>query len=205
MLRNSTVYGGLRPNYWPWNTFLLLFAVIFFIMFFPFLVVDLYYAYRDNTCVDVKPPPGTNIQISLSAWLQVDGYMILAFIIIFFIIAGIAYNNPEWPCVYGNWEGFHVFFIIWRMTWLIVGAVMFWKGYAPNNTCSARVGRYMYAMLIIGFVFLFVELILAFAYPRPVLYPVAVPVGTGMPQSALVRPSMMANSTPMYRPGGILY
>ena len=35
----------------------------------------------------------------------------------------------------------------------------------------------MWANLIIGFVWLFVELILAFAYPRPVPYPVSVPVG----------------------------
>ena len=190
------MYGGVRPNYWPWNTYLTWYAVIFFIMFFPFLVVDLYYAYRDNTCVDVKPPPGTRIQISLSAWLQVDGYMILAFIIIFFIIGGIAWNYPELQCVYGNWEGFHILFILWRLTWLIVGSVMFWKGYAPNNTCSARVGRYMYAMLIIGYVFLFVELILAFAYPRPIPYPVAVPVGGVATPGPIV--------SPYYRPASAI-
>ena len=100
----------------------------------------------------------------------------LAFIIIFFILGMIAWCSPELVCTYGWWEGLHVFYIIWRMTWLIVLAVMFWHGYSPHNTCRKAVGRYTWALLIIGFVWLFLELALAFLYPRPIPYPVAVPV-----------------------------
>ena len=181
MLAGSTVYGGyggVRPNYYPWNTFLFWFAICFFIMFFPFLVCDLYYAYHDLSCVRYRPPPySRGVHMSLRQWLQVDGYIILGFIIIFLILGIIAWCSPELACVYGWWEGLHVFFIIWRMTWLIVGSVIFWKGLNSHGLCHRSVGRYMWANLIIGYIWLFVELILAFAYPRPVPYPVSVPVG----------------------------
>jgi hypothetical protein len=94
MLSGSTVYGGVRPNYAPWNTFLLWFAICFFIMFFPFLVCDLYYAYRDTSCVGTSPLPASSIKMTLKQWLQVDGYIILGFIIIFLILGLIACCSP---------------------------------------------------------------------------------------------------------------
>ena len=192
MLAGSTVYGGVRPNYYPWNTFLFWYAIIYFIIFFPFLVVDLYYAYHDNTCVWVKPPPNTSIHIALAQWLQADGYIILGFIIIFLLLGIFAWVWPEIVCWYGWWEGLHVFFIIWRLTWLIVGSVMFWHGYNPSGICAGRVRGYMWAMLIIGYVWLFVELFLAFGYPRPVPYPVATPVAAPISTGVI--------TTPYYRP-----
>ena len=177
MLARSTVYGAVPASYYPWNSFLFWYALIFFIIFFPFLVCNLYYAYQDPSCVDFRPPPNANdIKMSLAQWLQVDAYIMLGFIVFFFIIGIIAWTSPHLICCYGFWEGLHVFYIIWRMTWLIVGAVIFWKGLNPTGFCDTRVRRYMFAMLIIGFIWLFVELFLAFGYPRPVRYPVAVPV-----------------------------
>lgn len=195
MLGRSTVYGGIRPNYWPWNTFLFWYAVCFFILFFPFLVVNLYYAYRDNTCVDLRPVPNTSIHMSLAQWLQADAYILLGFIVIFFILGGIAWAVPELICTYGWWEGLHVFYIIWRMTWLIVGSVIFWKG-LNNGVCAGRVRGYMWAMLIIGYVFLFVELFLAFGYPRPVPYPISAPVAPI--STGVITPS------PLYRPASAI-
>jgi hypothetical protein len=177
MLGASTVYGGPGINYSPWNQFLLWYAICFFIMFFPFLVCDLYYAYRgaERVCVTMDPP-GSAINMTLKQWFQVDGYIILGFIIIFLILGIIACCSPQLACVYGWWEGLHVFFILWRLTWLIVGSVLFWAGLNPHTPCGAA-GKFMWANLIIGYVWLFVELVLAFAYPRPVPYPVSVPVG----------------------------
>jgi hypothetical protein len=65
----------------------------------------------------------------------------------------------------------------------------------------------MWANLIIGYIWLFVELILAFAYPRPVPYPMAVPAATGLGTGAIVNPAIsgLATTTPMFRPGGIVY
>jgi hypothetical protein len=204
MLAGSTVYGGyggVRPNYYPWNTFLFWYAICFFIMFFPFLVCDLYYAYHDVTCAPTKPLPASSINMSLKQWLQVDGYIILGFIIIFLILGLIAWCSPELVCTYGWWEGLHVFFIIWRLTWLIVGAVIFWKGLNSVGACGRAIGRYMWANLIIGFIWLFVELILAFAYPRPVPYPVSVPVGA--PVISTPAPIVSAPA-PYFRPSSAI-
>jgi hypothetical protein len=149
-------------------------------MFFPFLVCDLYYAYQGTQpCVSIDPP-GSAIDMTLKQWFQVDGYIILGFIIIFLVLGIIACCYPQLSCVYGWWEGLHVFFIIWRLTWLIIGSVLFWAGINPYTACRST-GKYMWANLIIGYVWLFVELILAFAYPRPVPYPVSVPVAGPTP------------------------
>jgi hypothetical protein len=61
------------------------------------------------------------------------------------------------------------------MTWLIVGSVIFWKGL--RGVCQGATRKYLWANLIIGYVWLIAELFLAFAYPRPVPYPVSMPVG----------------------------
>lgn len=196
MLAGSTVYGGVRPNYFPWNSFLLWYAVCFFILFFPFFVVDLTYAYEDNTCVGIRPIPNTNIHMSLRQWLQVDAYIMLAFILAFLLIGVLAYVFPEIVCHYGWWEGLHVFYIIFRLTWLIVGSVMFWRG-LNNGNCAGRIRGYMWAMLIIGYIWLFVELFLAFGYPRPVLTPVSTPVVTPI-STAAITPS------PLYRPSSAI-
>lgn len=164
---SSIAYSGL---FW--------YAVCFFVIFFPFLVCDLYYAYRDTSCVYIRStsfgflPFG--IRFSLRVWLQVDGYLILAFILIFLIIGALAWGIPGVQCFYGVWEWTHIFFIIWRTTWLIVGSVIFWKNINPTGACQRNVKHYMFAVLIIGYVWLCVEIFLAFGYPRAIPLPVPV-------------------------------
>lgn len=196
MLGTNTIYGGVRPSFWPWNTFLFWYAICFFILFFPFLVCNLYYAYHDNTCVDIKPVPNTDINMSLAQWLQVDAYILLGFIVFFLLIGITAWAAPEMGCVYGLWEILHSFYALWRMVWLIIGAIIFWKG-VNNGICAGRVRGYMWAMLIIGFVFLFVQLFFAFGYPRPIPYPVGAPVVAPI-STGVITPS------PMYRPASAI-
>lgn len=155
MIGTGNVYGTVSPNYYPWNTFLFWYSICFWIMFLPFLVADLYYAYRDTSCVFLNTTAG-NIDLNLRTWLQVDAYVILGFIVIFFIIGILAIPYPEWQCLYVLWENLHVIFILWRLAWLIVGAVMFWGGINKTGLCQQSVRRYMYANLIIGFIWLFV-------------------------------------------------
>lgn len=203
MLGASLAYRPY-PNYSPWNQFLLYYAICFFIMYFPFLVVDLFYAYRDATCVNTLPP-GVGIFFTLKVWLQVDGYIILGFIVIFLILGIIACSSPNILCVYGLWEFLHMLFMIWRIAWLIVGAVMFWRGYLIGGACSIQVQRYMWSMLIIGFVFACLQPILAFVYPKAVpiaAAPLPTPLYTPT-QTALVSP--VPTITPIARPFGRPY
>lgn len=72
---------------------------------------------------------------------------------------------------------------------------MFWGGYNRTPFCARNVSRYMWANLIIGYVWLFVELILAFAYIRPIPQAVPVPIRTATPNGPLVMPTTLASST----------
>jgi hypothetical protein len=99
MIAGPPVSGLIRPNYAPWSNYLLYFALCFFIMFFPFLVCDLYYAYN-NDCRDLT---ATTPNITIGRWLEADAYVILAFIVFFFILGIIACCSPECSCVYGWW------------------------------------------------------------------------------------------------------
>lgn len=161
MIGAGSVYGQVAPNYFPWNTFLFWYALCWFIMFTPFLVTDLYYAYKDTSCVDFF---SGNIDITLKVWLQADGYVMVGFLVIFLTFGVLAIAYPALQCLYVLWEILHMIFILWRLSWLIVGSVMFWGGFHPSGLCQTNINRYMWANLIIGFVWLFIELILAFAY-----------------------------------------
>lgn len=205
MLGASTVAFRPYPNYSPWNQFLLYYAICFFIIYVPFLVVDLYYAYRDTSCVQ-NWPPIVDIRFSLKVWLQVDGYIILGFIVFFLILGIIACCSPVALWVYGLWEALHMIFMVWRIVWLIIGAIMFWGGYAPTNSCDVRVGRYMWSMLIIGFFFAVLEPIFAFVYPRSVpiaAAPIPTPLMTPT-QTALVAP-VPTTLAPFARPVRRIY
>jgi hypothetical protein len=164
-------------------------------MFVPFFVCDLFYAYNgDASCVHTQPLPGSSIDMSLNQWLQVDGYITLSFLIIFFLIGLIACISYQVSCVYVLWEALHVFFIIWRMVWLIVGSIVFWKGLNEHGLCGGAVGKFMWANLIIGFVWLFVELVLAFAYPRVARYPMST-IPTVAYSASTVKPVMFQTPT----------
>ena len=203
MLGASVAYRPY-PNYSPWNQFLLYYAICFFIMYFPFLVVDLYYAYRDPSCVN-SLPPFVDINFTLKVWLQVDGYIILGFIVIFLILGIIACSSVTALWVYGLWEALHMIFMVWRIVWLIIGAIMFWGGYLPGGICFVNIERYMWSMLIIGFVFAVLQPILAFVYPRSVpvaAAPLPVPLSTPS-TTAFLAPT--ATVAPLVRPAGRFY
>ena len=76
---------------------------------------------------------------------------------------------------------------------------MFWRGFHPSGLCDRNVNRYMWANLIIGYVWLFVELVLAFAYVRPIAQPVPVPVAA-TPTGPIVVPTTLASSA-ILQPG----
>lgn len=193
MIGASNIYGAVTPNYYPWNSFLFWYSICWWIMFFPFLIADLIFAYRDTSCAQVPTTAG-NIDLTLRTWLQVDGYIILGFGIMFLLIGIFAMPYPEWQCLYVLWENLHVIFILWRLSWLIIGAIMFWADLNKSGLCHYKISRYMWANLIIGFVWLFVELVLAFAYVKPIPQPVPVPV-TSTPTGPVVAPLAIGTST----------
>ena len=197
MIRPKVAVGSVPAL----GAYLFLYAVCFFIMFLPFIVASLYYAYNDSSCTLI---PGdfwgfTNgINFNLYKWLQIDAYIALGFVLIFFLIGGLAWCLDGRPCTYGFWEGLHVVFFIWRLVWLIVGAVLFWKDVNPSGFCSRPFANYMKAMLIIGFVWFFVQIFLAFGYPRAILVPTSIPAVT--PNAMMTQNSILPGA-PYYHQG----
>lgn len=187
------------------GAYLFLYSIIFLIMFVPFIAASLYYAYHDTSCSGI---PGdfwgfTNgINFNLYKWLQIDSYIALGFVVIFLLLGGLAWCLMGRPCVYGFWEGLHVLFFIWRLVWLIVGAVLFWNDVNPSGLCSTTFANYMKAMLIIGFVWFFVQIFLAFGYPRGLLVPVGPPVVN--PNGQITQNTILPGA-PYYGPPTIIY
>jgi hypothetical protein len=75
---------------------------------------------------------------------------------------------------------------------------MFWSGYNKTSFCARNISRYMWANLIIGYVWLFVELILAFAYVRPIPQAISMPISIATPNVPLVMPTTLASSTELF-------
>ena len=71
-------------------------------------------------------------------------------------------------------------FIAWRLAWLIVGSVLFWRHIRPSGLCGGAINGYMWANLIIGFVHLIAITIFLIVYrPEPlVLAPPVIPTFT---------------------------
>ena len=85
-------------------------------------------------------------------------------------------------CSYIFWTIGRVIFLCWRLAWLIVGSVLFWKHLLPGNFCDndPAVKGYMWANLIIGFIQILLSIIFfiwyrpePFLVPQPVLMPAA--------------------------------
>lgn len=134
--------------------------LILFIVGIPFAVGDLYYAHRDFTCVWI-PISNAHINFPLRRWLLADGGVLIALLVLLLIFGIVMCCCPigcECLWWFRNILGF--LFAIWRLAWLIVGAVMFWGFLYKKNYCGVAVSRFMWANLIVGFIHSFFYFIL---------------------------------------------
>lgn len=125
---------------------------VFLLINLPFIVCDLLYGTDAGiTCVTT---PGTNIQLTLGTWLQVDGYCRLAIVSLLLISAIIGSVNGEkgmkaFMCA----MCFVFLYSIFQFSWIIVGSVLFWGDLNNQDVCEGTpVQAYMFALLIISFV-----------------------------------------------------
>ena len=116
----------------------------------PFIVVDLVYAASGNPCTTLPVP---NISFTLRTWLEVDGGLRLAFVGLFLLVAIIACCSID--CALKIFVCTLILLIVYslfNLSWLIVGAVMFWGYLNDQPGCnSTDVAGYMFAVLILGF------------------------------------------------------
>jgi hypothetical protein len=120
-----------------------------------------------------------SIAFNLRTWLIVDAFVCISLLIILLalsVIACLSLDNPHYLTAYTIAA---TVFGVFRIIWLIVGAVMFWGDLCPKNLCNAGFARYMWANLIIGFIGASVYYLLGYTYPRIQ----SVPLGVKMPEA----------------------
>ena len=142
-MKTGNIYANSGPDYYPWNTCLLFYAFLWGILHIPFAVVDLYYAYRDVSCVHVSTG---DFIFTFYTWLQVDGYVIVGFFIILLFVGALGIPYVESRCTYVWWQFFLIIFMLWRIAWLIIGSIMFWKYLNPMNMCHFGIRRYLWGL-----------------------------------------------------------
>jgi hypothetical protein len=119
------------------------FTMMLFI--FSFIFCDLYYAYNSISCQHNINPVG----ITLSTWLEVSGYSLLALSLISLI------NTLTIECSI-SCDGIYQMIIwiyrIFSLSWLIIGCIIFWRYLEPYDFCHNNVSNYMWVRLIFGLV-----------------------------------------------------
>ena len=126
--------------------------LVLFLAAIPFGVCDLYYSFRDYSCVWIDIA-NSSIKFPLQLWLRVDGGVLLGMATLILLFGLVLYCNPV-GCEGLFW--FHnvltFVFALFRVAWLVIGSIMFWGYLNRYNLCDAGIRRYMWANLIIGFV-----------------------------------------------------
>ena len=123
--------------------------VTLFILCFtlPFIILDLYFAYNDKTCVNIYP---NKLKISLSIYLQFNSYFLIILLTIYTLlifkkIKIYKYNEIIQTII-------NLFSIVIKVIifgWNILGALIFWGDIAEKGDCSVIVYNYLYATFII--------------------------------------------------------
>lgn len=123
-------------------------VMLFMICFvLPFVIVDLYFAYNDKSCVNLYP---NKLKISLSIYLQVNSYMMITFMIIqtlviFKKIYIYKYNEIIQTI-------FILLIFVFRIVicgWNIIGALIFWGYVSEKGDCSVIIYNYLFASFVI--------------------------------------------------------
>lgn len=128
-----------------------------FILFFtalcsPFIICDLYYAYTDTSCVHNATKHTT---VNLFSYLAVSGFFNLSVLLVY--ICGFCSLSSEdgATCFILVCSFLQQFFLLFSLSWVMVGAVVFWSE-IDNSSCSSPVYNYMMASLIIKLAGMFI-------------------------------------------------
>jgi len=114
----------------------------------PFVICDLVFGYRDDSCVDISPK---NIGfMNMKIYLLVSGYTALGVLSCIIInLYFVASDNISENIIIVSFLSIvlyisQVFFIIWN----ILGAVVFWGTLNKHNYCSKSINSYLFVSLI---------------------------------------------------------
>lgn len=131
----------------------LMIILLLVIIYFPFIICDMYYAYNDDSCVN-EHPPGLNI--NMKNYLLGCSYLSIVTLLITFTFLCIASkNNIEFvnACIFINLAWILMIINGFVLVWHILGAVIFWGTLYPKNLCDSSVSTYLFTSLIIKLIF----------------------------------------------------
>lgn len=149
----------------------LIFDAIMLVYLIPFLITVLYYA--NNSPLWCMLGGNTNImELNLYYWGITEGSLMAASAVDC-IIHIILWCCLSTYCVYISWLICRIFYVLWRLSWLVVGSVLFWKLLYPAQVCTSGINGFMFTHLIVGFVHVIITIVfLICARPQPLAPPV---------------------------------
>lgn len=119
---------------------------IFFVLYIPFIICDLYYSYNEISCQNIVSP---HMDLTIATWLKVNGYLLISLLSL--PVFGIFMDNKN-KCTNTIMWIILMLIRIFILSWFIVGSVLFWRDIEPMDKCGKSVDSYIWARLIIGIV-----------------------------------------------------
>lgn len=114
----------------------------------PFGITSVYYAFADNSCVNL---PAGKLYVNLKDYLAVNGCI---YLLVFCVNATTVCMFSEFDNVYQTilFKTFTYLGALFTLSWNIVGGIIFWS-LIDNDKCDGPIYNYVYALMIIQFVF----------------------------------------------------
>jgi hypothetical protein len=112
----------------------------------PFIICDLYFAYKDDTCV----PNNSELKIYLevSAYFAISILMLINFAICCFPMKKI--NTEESiPFIAAIYVPISIIIGVFILIWNIYGAITFWGKIYPESSCGKNINTYLSISIIL--------------------------------------------------------
>lgn len=125
--------------------------VVMSLFVIPFGITSIYYAYTDNSCAYLR---AGKLYVNLKDYLAVNGILYLISFVCNAVILTY-YNSNDAVGFYSN-PLIKLIAIIsnaFHLSWTIVGSVIFWS-LINNNACDDGIYNYVFAQLIMNFIFI---------------------------------------------------
>ncbi len=115
----------------------------------PFGITSVYYAFTDNSCVNL---PAGKLYVNLKDYLAVNGCIYLLVFCVNATTVGIAENRASDVYQTILYKTLKYLCALFTLSWNIVGGIIFWS-LIDNDKCDGPIYNYVYALMIIQFVF----------------------------------------------------
>jgi hypothetical protein len=123
-------------------------SIIFIILLIsiPLVIIDLYYAFSDHSCLKHSTIPVINLFIYLLLSGIYTGIEVIMDIAIIYFKIYKTYDIRKIS------SPIKLFTTIFGVIWTFIGAIMFWKSFEYRNSCNNVFYKYVFAQIIIKFV-----------------------------------------------------